>query len=718
MKIHELVKWHIASLVVLCCFICLGSPSLQAQDFSYTNFSSTTGLQLNGSATATGTNNVLRITPNTGGIGSAWYTTLLPLSQGFSTTFKFQISQTSGMGAADGIAFVIQDNGCFGNETCGTGALDSVGGSSIGYGGTLTCTELGCTIGTDGLTKSIVVEFDTWCNHEDSDSCTASNGVSSANEVGIQSCGTSANTADHSTCNLGQVDLATLFPVVNCTAAVASTKVTLAGTQDNSCFTAAQMQHMVGLSFVINGNNLGLITAANADAQTLTLATAPPSGLGATPAFAIEPILADGNDHSATITYKLPCGVECANLTVTLDGNQVLSVSANIANFETSNTDNDIVGFTGSTGAGLNNQDIKSWSFATAQTATLTGLAQIVPFSYHNGDYTLTFAIPAGYAPAGSQVNAIAVDTPQSDWAAESLNYSGSMIARVDALDGDGVVYQVTCIPSTGASCNPNNLNYTATLTWHTASAGDDGFCSSPGELKLENGANQYLNIEASCTTDPDPGHGVSGGSSDGLSKWAAVSNVSTGTPPTITITTPVNTNYPLGEVVIANYSCSGTFVECDGTVASGSPIDTSSTGMKSFLADAVVNLGQSGSAMVSYTVIPGPLSVSPSNLNFGNVEVGDFAARIVTVTNTGHAPITNLNVKVASVSNGDSDDFFAAPLCFGKLQPGKSCIIIVTAFGDVDNPSPVATLTIKANGGPQFVESVVLTATVVPEEK
>jgi hypothetical protein len=119
------------------------------------------------------------------------------------------------------------------------------------------------------------------------------------------------------------------------------------------------------------------------------------------------------------------------------------------------------------------------------------------------------------------------------------------------------------------------------------------------------------------------------------------------------------------------------------------------------------------------YTVISGPVaSVSPSSVNFGNVELGHLAFKVVTLTNTGQAPLILKSVKIVPVSNGDSDDFFAFSLCPSTLAIGRSCSIWVIFYADGDSFIPQsATLAITDNapGSPQLVP---LTATVVKDRE
>jgi Ca2+-binding RTX toxin-like protein len=83
-------------------------------------------------------------------------------------------------------------------------------------------------------------------------------------------------------------------------------------------------------------------------------------------------------------------------------------------------------------------------------------------------------------------------------------------------------------------------------------------------------------------------------------------------TKPTITLTTPASgASYSLNQPVIANYSCqdeaggSG-LKSCQGTVANGSPIDTASTGSKTFTVTATDNAGNQNSVTRTYSVADG----------------------------------------------------------------------------------------------------------------
>jgi hypothetical protein len=138
---------------------------------------------------------VLRLTPNQAyWAGSAWYKTQQPVAGAFSTTFTFELTETTpeGAGNADGIAFVIQNS-----------ALTALGpnGCGIGFGDS----SSGCTPSTGGIPNSLAIEFNTYQN----------SGIDpSSSDVTIQNCsGTGANSVDP-TCTIKYNDLATLSPAI------------------------------------------------------------------------------------------------------------------------------------------------------------------------------------------------------------------------------------------------------------------------------------------------------------------------------------------------------------------------------------------------------------------------------------------------------------------------------------------------------------------------
>ncbi len=155
---------------------------VQADSFTFTDFSSTAGLDLNGTAVQSGAAIRLTDASQFGAAASFFTLSQFSVSSGFTTSFTFQIDGgTTIFGSpADGIAFVIQD--------VGSGALGGAGGDATG-------------LGYGGIPKSLAVEFDTYeFNANDL----------AGDSVGVQSCGVLANSATSLACNYGAV----LVPVL------------------------------------------------------------------------------------------------------------------------------------------------------------------------------------------------------------------------------------------------------------------------------------------------------------------------------------------------------------------------------------------------------------------------------------------------------------------------------------------------------------------------
>ncbi|MGB7846594.1 MAG: L-type lectin-domain containing protein [Candidatus Acidiferrum sp.] len=303
MRLFRMFPRKITSILAVVIFLCLGGRRANAQQtFSYSDFSSTAGLQLNGRAAPVVNGNgltVLRLTPNTPGVpSSAWYTNPansvelpvpLPLANGFSTTFTFQITAPAGIGSADGIAFVVQ------NDPTGTSALGG-GGGGIGFA---------------GLTESFAIEFDTFCNGGDicTPAGTPNAKYSSADELSVNSCGPNANTSDHTvlggpngvTCTFGAVDLSVLKSPI----------------------------------YLADGNF-----------HTAQITYVPPATY-------------DGSCPPGSALGIAACG----SLTIILDGQSALTVPFSTGYLGLDANSDAFVGFTAGTGAGYQNQDIVSWSF-------------------------------------------------------------------------------------------------------------------------------------------------------------------------------------------------------------------------------------------------------------------------------------------------------------------------------------------------------------------
>lgn len=123
----------------------LVAATASAQSFSYPTFSSTTGLTLNGDATAS--SDELWLTTTSDQVGTAFRAVELPADGTFSTFFSFRLDNGSGgddaCTGADGITFTVQ--------TDGISAVGG-GGGDLGYG---------------GISPSVAVEIDTYSGGTD-----------------------------------------------------------------------------------------------------------------------------------------------------------------------------------------------------------------------------------------------------------------------------------------------------------------------------------------------------------------------------------------------------------------------------------------------------------------------------------------------------------------------------------------------------------------------
>jgi len=157
-----------------------------ATQVTYSDFSGTSGLVLNGFTTAVandgaGDTNVLQLTP-TGGyfvFGTVFSQTQLKASTGFSTRFQWRMTDPAGISdgtdvGADGLVFTVQTQS------------NTAGGAGVG-------------IGYQGITPSVAVKFDTFQNSGENDP--------SSNYIGVATNG-DINNADYPG---GQTTVATNF---------------------------------------------------------------------------------------------------------------------------------------------------------------------------------------------------------------------------------------------------------------------------------------------------------------------------------------------------------------------------------------------------------------------------------------------------------------------------------------------------------------------------
>ena len=648
-----------ASRVSMLCLVLLTTAVAgYAQQITFPDFSSTAGLQLNGSSQAAtwpdqnqNIQHVLRLTDGLPGAeaGTAFFTTKQPVAGGFTTYFKFQMHYpTSQYNVADGIAFVVQNAGDGDSTLGGSGS----GVTSLGYAGG--------GIGYTGIPNSLAIEFDIYGNAWDPES---PNLV--ANHVAIQTCGTHTNAPAHKT----GTALLNVSDVPNCLL------------HDNAINT--QIPKLDGLC---NGS-----VCADGDVHEVVIEYTAPSGDSTTgrvqvwidPTFVPATHTPDGNSHRVLdVPYTIGSpSITSSSTELSLDGADGSSGSA-------------WVGFSGGQGASTIAQDIFAWEYTphvptqVEQPIPPGGTTAIFNFGSHN----LKVTYPVGFVNTGNIVMEVTA-TPISPTAFQSrvagTPFANEQCIVYEGTGGNCIVYSVVCEdPDTDAD-TPCPSEPTPTIdiktsydTTQTITSPDflkadpigsnnwfsifesfvpqkiDGTTAGKGnnfsDLVATFGAPTSLpapavtctppsttvwyanNVTVQCTTkaagqlaDPSqssfnlattvPFGAETAAASTGSVKVCDVfKNCSTAGPyifmvdekaPTITITTPPSGgSYQLNATVNANYSCvdGGSGINpsaCVGTVPSGNKINTASIGSFQFNVKATDRVGNMSSLTDTYTV-------------------------------------------------------------------------------------------------------------------
>jgi len=106
---------------------------------------------------------------------------------------------------------------------------------------------------------------------------------------------------------------------------------------------------------------------------------------------------------------------------------------------------------------------------------------------------------------------------------------------------------------------------------------------------------------------------------------------------------------------------------------------------------------------------VPGPgVGLSPTSLEFGNQTVGTTsAAQVVTLTNTGGAPLNITSITLGGTNSGDFafDPSTTCPLTGAQVVPGNNCVIAVTFTPtELGARSALVSIADDAPGSPQTV--------------
>jgi alpha-tubulin suppressor-like RCC1 family protein len=277
---------------------------------------------------------------------------------------------------------------------------------------------------------------------------------------------------------------------------------------------------------------------------------------------------------------------------------------------------------------------------------------------------------PVGVSGLGSGSGAIAISAGAAF--AVALEANGSVLAwgANDAGElGDGTVYTANLTPSAvlfDDTTPPTLLFGTPTPS---APNGANGWYVTDVSIPWT-GADAYSALDAARNpTSPlvlsAEGIAVSGSVTlcDIAGNCATFTSSSfkiDKTAPSIAITAPAHAVYTLHQVVPAGFSCADAgsgLASCNGAVVSGSAIDTTTVGTKSFTVTAADVSGNSSSSTVSYTVSLGGTftAVSPANVWLGLKNSDDVGTNFDLLAEVLKNGVVVGNGQLNSVSGGSS---------------------------------------------------------------
>jgi hypothetical protein len=181
-------------------------------------------------------------------------------------------------------------------------------------------------------------------------------------------------------------------------------------------------------------------------------------------------------------------------------------------------------------------------------------------------------------------------------------------------------------------------------------------------------------------------------------------------TAPALAMTTPTSgSTFTLGASGLASYLCTDAgsdVASCNGTVANGSPIDTSTIGPKTFSISATDNAGNTVTQTINYSVAPAPvptITASAKNADSTPYIAGTWTRRNVIVTFscsdtvgiascTADQTITVEGTTASVTGTATSTRGGTATTTFGPIRIDRTGPVI-----SVTNPTTGATLTVGA---------------------
>jgi uncharacterized repeat protein (TIGR01451 family) len=406
------------------------------------------------------------------------------------------------------------------------------------------------------------------------------------------------------------------------------------------------------------------------------------------------PNLADGAIHNVTITYVPACAT-CvpatpANIHVILDSVDLFPTGVNVdlSSIGLGEGGTAYVGFTGATGADVENQDILSWTFTPqSQSGTVsTGTETILSFSggVDNGGYNYNAELNSG-SPVTAQVTPITMASQTACNSIVNPSFPGAQCFVYQNADGSGanlpVMFELTCPGSPGGTCgsnvNPNfdailgtDFNFTSALNPFNPTEPLVGWLKGGGPDALHpctpypNNTSPLFqsNQIISFAYSGDPTGNAKGGSGGTGSCWLLTYN----TPyeaPSVNIVSPANgATYQQGQATQANYSCTTanngnnaagpylTTASCSatdspgGSVAQGAQFDTATLGLHTFKATVVDSGTDTVSQTVTYNVV-GSTDLAILNSAPPTVGTGKKLTYVIGVGDLGSATAVNVSV-------------------------------------------------------------------------
>ena len=389
-------------------------------------------------------------------------------------------------------------------------------------------------------------------------------------------------------------------------------------------------------------------------------------------------VLQDGNVHTATITYSLNASSSQTSCTINNTAGPCLDVILDGTDLFPTGVPFDMttlgltsgaayVGFTGATGADIDNQDILSWTFTPqGQTQTLQpGVPATYNFQNSQGqtEYTYQATLNGGSQPTTTTVTPIYM-TPAACDALVQATYKGAhcfVYTNLAPNPDSAVMFEVTCPNLPSEQCNPFSANLGTSFTLSSESGVNmynptDPF---PGWLKGFGG------VYAHPCTPPQSGTlfqsdqvssfsidtVMRGGSGGTGSCWVATYAQPDETLPAITITSPTNTIYAQNAMVTASYSCSnpsssqpnisnnlpsgpvGPYLTAASCTQSSGTQSSCTQGATGLSCTGTVNTSQPGTFPFTVTATDSGLNqnsqtatytvVAPTNLQIANVGAG-----------------------------------------------------------------------------------------------